>query len=309
MAAILDSLIILGLLLLTGFAARKLRLIDDHITVGLSSLMIFLALPARILMSLQRPFEAELLDGAILVFVLSVVIQSVSIGLGFLACRLFRIKDGLRSVWILTIAFCNVGYMGIPFIGLVIGDEGVFYCAIYNIPFTLLMNTLGIAITRRDSKEKTADKTTSKAKFRVPPALVASIVGVVLFVCSVGLPRQIGGFLDLMGEMSTPLAMIIIGGLFAKNKLKPLLTDWKLYILAAIRLLVIPTVVFLIVSPFITDKTVLSVVVYLTAMPAAAIMGVFAVRYGSDAEAASNSIVLTTAASALTLPIVALLLK
>ena len=303
MLSALSSLITLSVLIAAGYAAVKTKLIDGHSLTGLSNLLIKITLPATIFMTLQTPFSADLLGGAAVVLAVSTAVQVVCIGFGYLVCKMFKVKKKQISVWVFSMAFANVGFMGFPFIHEVLGIEARFFASVYNVTFNLLACSAGVLIMRGRKGGRSGGilKTLSE------PVFVVSAAGTVMFLFSLRLPGLLEKGIDLLSAMTSPLAMIIIGAILAQNRLLSVFTERKLYLLAFFKLLFVPAVLFFIINPFIADRNVLAVLVYLSAMPAAAIVGVFSIKYGGDRETASKVLALTTVLSVVTLPLISLL--
>ncbi|MFQ9801313.1 MAG: AEC family transporter [Clostridia bacterium] len=72
---------------------------------------------------------------------------------------------------------------------------------------------------------------------RANPATVGTLIGFLLFVCSIQLPESLGRVVEMTGDLTTPLAMILAGLLLAQADLKQIFRAPKVYILSGIRLL------------------------------------------------------------------------
>ena len=106
-------------------------------------------------------------------------------------------------------------------------------------------------------------------KVLLSPGLVASFIGLALFLAGYMLPAPVNTGLELIGSATTPLAMLVVGALLATLPAARLAGDWRVYLVTAFRLVIIPVIAFLVLSPFITDRLVLGVAVLLIAMPVA----------------------------------------
>ena len=94
----------------------------------------------------------------------------------------------------------------------------------------------------------------------------------------------------------------------AKNSLKTMFSDKGVFILTGIKLIVIPLICLFIFGLFINDYVIIGVMIYLIAMPAPALAAILAERYGADAPYASSVVLVTTAFSLITIPVIALFL-
>jgi Membrane transport protein. len=94
-------------------------------------------------------------------------------------------------------------------------------------------------------------------KVLLSPGLVASFVGLGLFLAGYMLPAPVDTALSLVGSVTTPLAMIVVGALLATLPAARLAGDWRIYFVSALRLLVFPAIAFVLLTPFVTDKLLL----------------------------------------------------
>lgn len=106
-----------------------------------------------------------------------------------------------------------------------------------------------------------------------------------------------------MGSATTALAMFIIGAQLAERSLKELFVEKSCYILAAIRLLVLPIVMYLLLFVVLQHETIAdAIVVLMFAMPSASCTAIFARQYKGDYHYATNLVMLTTVLSVVTIP-------
>jgi predicted permease len=102
--------------------------------------------------------------------------------------------------------------------------------------------------------------------------------------------------------------MFLVGLSMANSRLKDLFSDWKLYILAALRLIIIPFVLIAVfrLVPFKSTSLVPKVYAILSAMPVAAVLPAIAEQYNANIELASKTVFITSLLSMLTIPLVLL---
>ena len=133
-----EQVLVLFLLIVIGYGARKFKTIDDGAVAHFTSFVLNLSLPALILASLQRPFSRELLGEAGAVLVLAFGVYAASFAVAALYPALIRPDRKERGVHRYAVIFSNVGFMGFPVVEAVLGKEALFHLAIFNIPFNLL---------------------------------------------------------------------------------------------------------------------------------------------------------------------------
>ncbi len=300
-----DKLLMVFLLLLIGYLARKTNVVDDAFVDQLSSFLVNIIVPLFQISALQTEFTPELLHRGIIVFVCCVIMHFVGFFVGIISAKIFRFRRDKMAVWIFSCMFANIGFMGIPVIAVVLGGDSIFYCAFASFAFNILSYTLGITIFCVFS-EKQEIKLSPKKIF-LAPANVAIAFGLVLFVLDIRLPDFLGGTASMVGNMVAPLAMIYIGAILSRTSILDAFRDKWAYVISLFRLIIIPLLGYFLLRPFIKDILALGVVVMGLATPIGVYCAILAAEYGGDTQLTSRYTLVTTVLSIFTLPFFALL--
>ena len=104
--------------------------------------------------------------------------------------------------------------------------------------------------------------------------------------------------------MNTPLAMIAAGATIAQTNILKSLKNIRLYLVSAVKLVVVPFVTALMLCFLPADNVITGTVILASACPAAATGTLFAIRFKKDSFYASELFAITTLLSIATLPIV-----
>ena len=298
---VFSSVGILFIQIAIGFFAFRMGGIRRELFPVLSSIVLNITLPCLILMSMQVPLSADRMSDMISVFLIQAVIYLISgciaLVLPYLLC-IPRENCGIHRYMAL---FSNLGFMGYPICAALYGPESAFYVTLVNIPFCLLAFSLGVYLIKIGSE-------TVSFRHMMNPGLIASTVGLCFFLTGVVIPYPISTSLDMLGSATSPLAMLAIGAMLASMPASSTFCDGRMYVISAIRLLVIPCIVFFILRSFISDPLLLGIPVLLSAMPVAANTVFMAQEYGGDVEAASKGVFLSTIISLITVPIIGYML-
>ncbi len=301
MSAIFTQMAILFIILATGYAANKFKIMTADSNRLLSKLVISIAMPCTILGSvLSEKVTATGLDAAYFML-LSLGVFLLSFIVAIPLPRLVRApKSDSGLYWFMT-TFGNVGFMGFPVIQSIFGAEAVFYVTLFNIAFNVLSFSIGlIMIAGRGGK--------LNLKLFLNPMMVASLLTVLIFYTKLQVPAIFTAAVELVGRMTTPSAMLVIGSTLACIPFKDVFTEYRLYLMTIVKLLVIPVLTWLILRLFITDQLMLGVLVALSAMPAAINATMLSMEYGGNAQLASKGVFLTTLFSVVTIPLLLSLL-
>lgn len=299
---VLQKVTILFIILMTGFTARKLKVFGEEATLGLNSLLIRILLPALILNSMQKPFSTTLFHESGIILLVSFLYYGFTFGLSWIFVKMIRPNANASGAYRFMVMFSNVGFMGFPIIKAVLGPQYLFYASVFNLPFNLLIFTVGVMLLNENNHHFQAD-----IKHMINPGSVAVIIGFLFFLTSFRMPFIIEEPIRLLGESTIPLSMFLIGALLAKGNLFELLRHWKLGILAVVRLLLIPIILWFALIPFFKVEIV-RVLVLISAMPAAAATPILAEEYGGNGQVAALGVFVTTLLSILSIPLVAFLI-
>lgn len=285
-----------------GFAARKVNLLNGNRVHLISHILVNISLPALSITSLQVPETATTMGIVDHMFLVAFAYYIGAFLVGLLLCRFLPATSEEKGVFQFMLVFPNTLFMGLPVANAILGPESLFYVVIFNMPFYILVFTVGVWFLNRGRPGKI------DWKVLLSPGLIAAMLGLIFFLGAITIPSPIETGLELIGSATTPLAMIVVGAMLATLPLKKLAGDWRVYLITGFRLLILPIAAFFLLSPFITDKLLLGVAVLLIAMPVAANSVLLCEEYKVDASLASQGVFLSTVLCLATIPLIEFLL-
>lgn len=294
---ILYEIIALIALILLGYFSFKIKLFNPQSSQVISTLILNISFPMLIVVSMNREYSDDLLKNCLALIGLSVVIYLVLILAAELWGRYTKKEHRQSSVLKWITIFGNCSFMGFPVIHAVYGDLGVFYAAVFNMFYTFLMFSYGIAILQKNTKKPIL-------KSMLNPGLIATVLGFAFFVGKVSLPYVILRPMQMIGDTTIPLALLTTGMSLAQIPLKELIRPVDIWITSLIRLLVFPMAVLLVLLPFHLNPYLIVIPTVLIGTPTALTAGVFALNYGCDDQLASKGVVLSNFLSIASLPLV-----
>jgi len=306
---------ILFLLMGVGAAARQWKLLTETAVDGLVNLLILLVTPCLIIDVFQRPFDPSMLKGLGLSFAIAVLGHLAVIALAYLFVR-HRVED-IRRPLLLAAVFSNAGFMGIPLEQAVLGDVGVFYGAVYVAVFNLFIWSWGYMAMKKyelgDMNGGVRAFSSDIPRFHFPiqsffvnPGTIGLAIGLPFFLLSVKLPAIVATPIHLMAGLNTPLAMIVIGYCLFGAKLGKVVRVPGVYVAAGIRLLAYPLLFVAVLYPFrsLLDRNMMLALTVSASAPVAAMVSMFATKFGRDVDVAVAVVSGTTLLSILTMPAV-----
>ena len=303
-SAIYNQITILFLLIIVGYVCGKLQIITKSMIQDFTTFILQVATPALIIGGMIIPRTSEKLKASIVILIISFSIYAGSFVFGNLVTKIINPTQSQKGIFRFALMFSNTVFMGFPVIQTIFGSEAIFYTAIYNIPFNMLVYTVGIALV---STKKETYRINIKAL--INPGVIASITGFIIFVLAIPVPEVIKGVLDLIGSVTTPISMLVIGAMLSALPISKMFNNWRLYIISIIRVLVLPLIVYLVLKVIlpIDDVMLIGVPVIITAMPVAANAALIVQEYGSEPEVASQCVFISTLISVISIPLLSLL--
>jgi predicted permease len=298
---ILKTVLGLILLLAIGFLCGKLGLIDQDAEKKMTGLLLKVIQPVYIFMAYQRAFDRVLLRDFLICLAMAAVAFLVMILIPYL---FFPKGSRDREVGLVVSAFPNSGFFGIPLISGIFGTEGVFFLTTMITMFNVTLWTYGVIVMsgRRDSFGVTL-------KRLVSPGLIAVTAGLVCFSLGLGLPEMFASPLKKLGDMNTPLAMLISGAVVARANFKQGLKDPMVYKISFLRMLLLPAVTALLLFWLPVNPMLIIIVVLAAVLPVGSAPLMFCVQYDKNSVLAGESMALTVAMCCATTPLLYLLLN
>jgi len=297
---VINQIIILFLMILVGYYAKKRAWIDESTKKKLSEILLNITNPLLIISSFQFEFSRDVLNNVFIVLIFSVIAHIIQILLGKLL--FFRSKGSIRQIGELSATYANCAFMGFPVLESLYGKTGILYGSIYATIFNVFLWTHGVVVFNGKGGVK------SIRKVLVNPGVISMFIGLIIFVLPIKLPYPISQAMDLLGGMTVPLSMLIIGATLADADFKKLFSGKHLYFISGVRLILMPLLAIPVLKLLGFSDVLLGICVILLAMPVATTVSIFAEMFDGDVEQASRVVVFSTLMSAFTIPLVSFLL-
>lgn len=300
--AVLTSILSLFIIIGIGYILSKDGILTGSRVHTISHILVNIALPALTISSMQVPSTAQSMGIVDHMLLLAFAYYILAFLASIAICRFLPSTDTEKGVFQFMLVFPNVGFMGIPVSEVILGPESLFYVILFNLPFNLLVFTMGIWLLARGRPGKL------DPLVLLTPGLIASLIGLALFLVGYDIPYPADTALEWIGKATTPLAMLVVGALLATLPVSRLAGDWRVFVISSLRLAVFPILAFLILAPFLDDKLLLGSIVLLIAMPIAANSVLLSEEYKVDSALASQGVFLSTLLCLVTIPLLAVLL-
>lgn len=290
-------------IMIVGYIMRKAKVIDEAANVRFTKLVLNITVPAQVLTAFLTNRGIMGTGELAFNFALSVAVFAVYGILAVLFLILTKVPKEQRGTYAFMTMFSNVGFMGYPVITAVFGSRSMIYAVILNVVFNLVVYSAGIAMIGGGS-----------GTFRFRPGVLlniplgASLISILLYFTEITFPAPVMESLNYLGNVTTPVAMLILGSTIASMPVKELFDDWRIYLFTAFRLLAIPFVIYLLLKLVHPAADLMKgTLIILSAMPVATNSTMLAIEYKGDVHLASKGVFFSTILSVLSIPFMAML--
>ena len=228
----------------------------------------------------------------------------------WLIAKVMRLPVDRGHMFQAAFIFGNVGFIGLPLLIALFPERGALFYSLMALLDQFLMWTYGVWLTRseRTRRERPTASLAQQLRGLLSPGLVSVIVSLLVILIGIPIPEDINTPLHTVGSISTPLSLMYIGGLFALRDWKTTLKQPEVYVGIVVKMLIIPIALFALltfVPPMLglgaMNADMVHAVTVVCAMPTMAALVMFAERERNMPEYAVGLVLVTTAASLLTL--------
>ncbi len=306
MQAILNVILPVFGIILTGYFAGRSKMLGPESSEALNKFCYWFALPAILFLGparvpldqvLNLPFIATFMGGVAIAWLIALAVGVTA----------FRDRPAVTALALLSGTFSNAGYMGIPLFLAAYGPQGVLPAVIATMSYTVLLVGTTVVIVEADLAGKGGGVAALRNVLRglaKSPLVVAPLLGLAWNMGGIALPKPVSNFGDLMGASAGPAALFAIGLFLSTRSLGTLAGGKKLAEvgwLVYVKLIVQPLATWWLAGVFELDAYWRSAAVILAALPSASLCFVLALQYRQFVERASATILISTILSPLVL--------
>lgn len=300
----LGVVLIMLLYAVPGFLLVKSRLVLESSISAFAKLLMYVCSPCLVFNSLTRnEFSSSLVKEMLIAF--AFIFLAFLIGLVAFLFVFKKKSDNVKyRIYNLATIFANCAFMGVPVLEALFPDypQAIAFSAMASLALNILGWSVASYIISRDKKY------ISVKKILLNPATIALAIAIPFFVFSIEIPTLIDGAIVLFAKMTTPLCMLIMGMRLACASFKKVFLAPSQYLIIAIKQVIVPLLTFLILLPLPIDERMKASIYILMACPVASVVLSFSEMIGEGQESASSLVLLGTALSAITIPVMSLLI-
>lgn len=304
----LQNVSVLFLLIVIGYIVGKLKIVDESGQKQLTQLILKVTMPATIILAMQIELEQERISTMLQILLIMVISYTLITLMAYLVTRRYPLKKNQQDVHMVGLMLSNTSFMGYPIVLALLGPEALFYAVIAGgLVFEIVSWTIGTMLIARTSK-KFKNGSSLKSAI-INPGVISILIGLFFFLTQLQIPEPVNSTMRMLGQISSPGAMLVVGLMLSRSNIKEALQNKTLYITAAIKLVVTPLLILVTLSSLGITGIRQVIPVLMLAMPTATYVAMFASNLGNDHKMASHLVFLTSLFSVITIPIIASLVQ
>ncbi len=293
MSAALHQIIVIFIGILAGFVCRKLHVLTEEGTAVISGIVVKVILPFYLFSAILSSGSGVDPKGVMTALGLSFAMFLISGLAALIFVPLLKAPADDKGVYLFETMCGNVTYIGIPVCVAVLGGNAAFYGSLLNIPYNLLCFSLGIWLL--------AGKLPLKKILN--PAFLAGVLAAILYLLQVPVPSVILDGCAFIGQATSPCAMLVIGSVLGSIPFRDIFTEWRAIPYVLIRLAGLGLLMAFLLSFLKVDPILKGVLILMASMPAATNSTMLCTIYGGNRALSAKLIFLSTALSAVTIPL------
>ena len=295
--AALSGTLTIMLFVAAGYILRKGNFIPENASTVVSAIQMKFFIPLMQIYILMTYVTLDDIKQNWFMVVLSVVLIFVTIVLARPISTLLSKNLSTAKALTFAMVFSNFGFMALPIIESIYDANGFMLFTLFDIPYYIAVNSIGQIIIEKDAK--------FNPKSLFLPINISIIIGILIVIFDIRLGSFLENFIHSVYVCVTPLAMTLAGIVLAKRKLSDMFKNPVVYTVSALRLIVIPLILWGVLYALGVRGSALSVPVLVTAMPVAANGVMLAENGGGDSVTVAQSVFISTLFSVVTIPVLA----
>ena len=304
---VFEQMLVILLLIVTGYVVKKLHMVSSESKKTMSTLVVNVFNPALIISSVLGDPEGRDTGLVLAVFAVAAGMFAALIITGKILSRIGK-RDRLeQKVTELMYVFSNLGFIGIPVVKALLGDAYVIYVAVFILIFTVLFYTYGFSLLDTKKEVHVSFRITMRRVF-LNIGTIAALIALVIFFAGIQLPYVLTTTINFLSNVTTPLSLLVIGVTIGEQEsLVKIFADKQVYFFALMKMLVIPLFISIFLKMLPIPKEIQVLTLIMTAMPVGSMPQMLLNDRGINFEFCSDSIIVTTLASVITIPILIIL--
>lgn len=299
MTAALSAVLVMLIYAVPGFLMIKSRIVSKDSISAFAKLLMYVCSPALVIYSVSRvEYTSKTALDMLIVLAFLLIMQGGTVFLVYLLLKK-KYSDAKYRIYTLATCFANCAFMGVPVLEALLPDypEAIAFSAMASLSLNVLGWTVGSFIITDDVKHM------SPKKIIFNPTTLALVAVLPIFFFKITLPDTVGTVITMLGKMTTPLCMLIMGMRLATSSFKEVFGNLRQYLVVGIKQIAFPLLCLGVLLLLPIDSGMRASVYIMMCCPVASVVLNFAEMLGKGQKEAANLVLLGTLLSTVTIPL------
>lgn len=306
----LNTMAALFLCIGIGYFAIKRKMIKTADIDVLNSLVLNITMPCMMIAVFNIELTEKIRNIIPQMFLYGILYNLLLLIMALILVKFIKITPRIRKILITCFFITNAGFIGLPLIASVLGKEALVYATLLTIPLNFFTFTVGVYILQPEGENHI-----SIMKILTTPSMVGIWIGLFILLSQLvwpftfesngtitRLPSFLSQTVNMIGAITAPLAMFIVGASLSQTNFKKVLLDGKLHIYSILKLVIAPIIGYYVFGLFVKEDFILSIIVLFIGLPTGTIVAIIAEQFKQDYVYASEVVLITTIYSLVTIP-------
>lgn len=238
--ATVSPMLVMFTCILIGYLLRMKRIIPENAGTVLSRLVVYVFLPAQIVGSLMQNCTPESIASNYTLVLYGTFAVGLGMAMGIPLAKLFSKEINEQKIYRYAMVFANCGFLGNAIVPMILGQEALYCYILFNTPLNIAIYSWGYSTLTPQGKEEKRSFWTIVRK----PGIIATGVGLLLGLTGARtfMPTFVTTVASNLSGCMGPSAMLLTGFVVGGYDIKKLLTKKKVYVAAALRMIVLPAI-------------------------------------------------------------------
>lgn len=296
--AVISQIGVLFSFIFIGYILRRLALLPEKASEVFSKLENQILMPAVVINTFRTNCTVKNISEKWVFIAYSIAILIFCIIVGFVVSRYLGKTEYLKKIYRYSLSVSNFGFVGTAMVVGIYGGDSieVFDYLMFTLPLNLFTYSIGISWLVPDGGKAFSLKTF------INPIFVSLFIGALLGLLNFPKLDIVTTIITGAADCMSPIAMILTGFVIGGYHLSRLFSQWQTYVVAAIRLVAIPSAAVLVLRLFNAPNEVVIATLCAHAMPLGLNTVIIPSAYGKQAEEGASMALVSQLSAIVTIP-------
>ena len=300
---IADLILPVFAVILTGWIVAYTGYLSRALSDALIHFAYNIAMPALLIVTIAQEPSHSLINWRFLVAFGGGSLLCFILVFGIMSIRASR-SLASRTMHGMAASMTNTGFVALPVLQAIYGQHAVLPAAIATVFVAVVMFPIAVVLLELGQRDEHGSLTAPMVTVKhvvLNPLVISTLIGMLLSVLGLRMPRPVTAYLGIMADALTPCALFAIGLGLSIDGLRA--SVGRASLLSAVKLVIMPVIVYGLSVALGLDPLYTIAAVICAAVPTAKTVYILAGEYHCEEVMVASTVSMTTLLSVITLVI------